>query len=231
LLTPTAWLAVVAVLGWATRGVLEQIEHGATFDAVIGSAAAGGAWLALFWLTAGFTVAVIAALPGATGSAWDRMAARMTPAGVRRSARFLAGAALVTGGIGGAAMPAFAGGGPPTPAATGHGVAADLDRPGSGDPAATLGTPPSEAADAPSPMTTGTPSSSTAAAPTAPSGEAVTVAPGDTLWGIAAERLGPDATNAEIAIEWPRWYAANRQVVGADPNLIYPGQRLRPPRH
>jgi nucleoid-associated protein YgaU len=57
----------------------------------------------------------------------------------------------------------------------------------------------------------------------------VVVRPGDTLWGIAARHLPPGACNAGIAREWPRWYQANRRVVGADPDLIRPGQHLRPP--
>jgi nucleoid-associated protein YgaU len=32
-----------------------------------------------------------------------------------------------------------------------------------------------------------------------------------------------------VAASWPRWYAANRRVIGADPDLILPGQILRPP--
>lgn len=55
------------------------------------------------------------------------------------------------------------------------------------------------------------------------------VRPGDTLWGIAAATLGPDADNAAVAAQWPRWYAANRALIGADPNLILPGQRLVAP--
>jgi nucleoid-associated protein YgaU len=57
----------------------------------------------------------------------------------------------------------------------------------------------------------------------------VVVLRGDSLWEIAARRLGPAATEAQIAAEWPRWWAANRDVIGPDPNLIRPGQRLRPP--
>ena len=57
----------------------------------------------------------------------------------------------------------------------------------------------------------------------------VTVAAGDTLWDIAAVQLGPVATSADIAAEWPRWFVANRQVIGDDPDLIYPGERLAPP--
>ncbi len=57
----------------------------------------------------------------------------------------------------------------------------------------------------------------------------VTVRRGDSLWSLAAARLGPRATNARIAAEWPRWYAANRPVIGPDPAVILPGQQLRPP--
>ncbi|MDQ1711537.1 MAG: hypothetical protein QOE45_987 [Frankiaceae bacterium] len=47
-------------------------------------------------------------------------------------------------------------------------------------------------------------------------GHVVVVRPGDTLWDLAGA-------------DWPRWYAANRSVVGPDPGLIHPGQRLVPP--
>jgi nucleoid-associated protein YgaU len=57
----------------------------------------------------------------------------------------------------------------------------------------------------------------------------VTVRRGDSLWSIAARHLGPGTSDAEIAWEWPRWYAANRAVVGDDPDLLVPGQLLRPP--
>lgn len=52
---------------------------------------------------------------------------------------------------------------------------------------------------------------------------------GDTLWDIAASSLQPGATDAEIAVHWPRWYEANRSVIGPDPNLLRPGQILQPP--
>ncbi len=57
----------------------------------------------------------------------------------------------------------------------------------------------------------------------------VTVRRGDTLWSVARRHLGDDATDAQVAHEWPRWYAANREVIGGDPNAIRPGQQLRPP--
>jgi hypothetical protein len=57
----------------------------------------------------------------------------------------------------------------------------------------------------------------------------VLVRAGDCLWLIAARRLGPRAGAAEIAREWPRWYALNRQVIGDDPDVIRPGQALVAP--
>lgn len=57
----------------------------------------------------------------------------------------------------------------------------------------------------------------------------VVVRPGDSLWSIAADALGGDARPARVATAWPRWWAANRDVVGDQPDLIHPGERLRPP--
>jgi len=54
------------------------------------------------------------------------------------------------------------------------------------------------------------------AAPRVPS---VRVVPGDTLWDIAVRRLGAGTS-------WPAIYALNRDVIGPDPGVITPGQRL-----
>lgn len=62
-----------------------------------------------------------------------------------------------------------------------------------------------------------------------PGPAAVVVRAGDTLWDIAARDLGSLATDAEVAGHWPRWYAANRAVIGADPAVLLPGQILTPP--
>ncbi|MFK4070228.1 transglycosylase family protein [Streptomyces sp. NPDC029674] len=53
---------------------------------------------------------------------------------------------------------------------------------------------------------------------TAGSAEMYTVVHGDTLSGIADER--------RVRGGWQRLYDANRRVIGADPDLITPGQRL-----
>ncbi|HEX2049321.1 MAG TPA: LysM peptidoglycan-binding domain-containing protein [Actinomycetota bacterium] len=47
---------------------------------------------------------------------------------------------------------------------------------------------------------------------------------GDTLWSIAATVVGDDP--GAIASYWPRIHSANRAVVGDDPDVIVPGQRL-----
>jgi nucleoid-associated protein YgaU len=68
------------------------------------------------------------------------------------------------------------------------------------------------------------------AAPAAPADAGVAVVQrGDTLWGLAARQLGPHATPADIDAQWRRWYAANRAVIGTDPDVIRPGQRLHAP--
>ena len=57
----------------------------------------------------------------------------------------------------------------------------------------------------------------------------MTVQPGDSLWLIAARRLGAHADPTQIEATWREWYAANRALIGADPDLIHPGQVLVDP--
>lgn len=59
-------------------------------------------------------------------------------------------------------------------------------------------------------------------APTPGTSPTYLVRPGDTLWGIADAELGAGG-------QWQRIHALNRAVVGADPDLIHPGQELRLP--
>lgn len=57
----------------------------------------------------------------------------------------------------------------------------------------------------------------------------VTVRPGDSLWAIAAARLGANPAPARVAAAWPRWFATNRAVIGADPDHLVPGEVLKAP--
>lgn len=52
---------------------------------------------------------------------------------------------------------------------------------------------------------------------------------GDTLWDIAAAGLGGRADPTRITERWQAIHAVNASVIGADPDLIRPGQRLRLP--
>lgn len=57
----------------------------------------------------------------------------------------------------------------------------------------------------------------------------VAVLAGDSLWDIVASYLGPEASDVEIALEWPRWYEANKALIGQNPDVLLPGQVLLPP--
>ena len=52
---------------------------------------------------------------------------------------------------------------------------------------------------------------------------------GESLWTIAADALPPEATAAQVAGTSAAWYEANRSTIGADPDLILPGQQLAAP--
>ncbi|MGN6613068.1 MAG: LysM peptidoglycan-binding domain-containing protein [Angustibacter sp.] len=60
--------------------------------------------------------------------------------------------------------------------------------------------------------------------------EGVVVRRGDSLWTIVARALGPRASDAHVAAQWPRWYEANRATIGPDPDLLQPGTTLHAPR-
>lgn len=52
------------------------------------------------------------------------------------------------------------------------------------------------------------------------------VEPGDSLWDIVTRSAAPTATVESIAASVQRTYAANRDVVGPDPNILHPGEVL-----
>lgn len=87
----------------------------------------------------------------------------------------------------------------------------------------------------PSPTAAGGGSGVTASdhpAETAPGGSGATevvVKNGDSLWSIVAAALGPYSSDVDVALAWPGWYKANRETIGANPDVIFPGQILHAP--
>lgn len=175
-------------------------------------------WAVLAWLAIGLAFAAAGALPGIAGRMCDATADRLLPAALRRTAAVAVGLSVATAG-GGAAIA--------------------LWQPGQHPGAATslaLDWPAGAGIDPDWPVHTQHPAHTRHPAPVRHlratphrTDQAVIVRPGDSLWRIAAAHLGPTATATQIATAWPRWYAANRAVIGPDPNLIQPGQRLLPP--
>ncbi len=164
------------------------------------AAAAAACWCALGWLALALAVTAAATLPGRQRQVAGRIAARTVPPALRQLLTLGLGVAVATGTAGPAlAAPSHAAAAVSAAAAT---ATPDLDWPVKG--AATVTRP-----------------STTRAG--------VVVHTGDSLWSIARDHLAAGATNAEIAAAWPRWYAANRAVIGAAPDLLVPGQRLVPP--
>ena len=53
-------------------------------------------------------------------------------------------------------------------------------------------------------------------------GSTYTVKSGDSLWKIAKQLYGSGA-------DWKKIYEANKDVIGSNPNLIYPGQTFTIP--
>jgi hypothetical protein len=169
--------------------------------AAISAAALAGCWV---WLALSVVVVVADAVTGAVSPGRPARGRRWVPAGLRRAVLACCGVALV----GSLAAPAHAD-------TTSQAQAVHARTDGLPLPDRALGGPPAD---------DGRP----AAAATAPS--VVTVRAGDTLWAIARRFLPPDATTTEIAAAWRRIARANANRLGAGPDLIYPGTRLRVPR-
>lgn len=57
----------------------------------------------------------------------------------------------------------------------------------------------------------------------------VVVQSGDSLWDIAHQELGADATLTQIDQRWRQWWQHNHNVVGTDPHTLSPGMVLMAP--
>ncbi len=195
--------------------------------------AAAALWCAAVWLGFGLTAILLAAAPGVTGAIGRHVARRVLPAALVRTVAgtiglsvLLAPAAAgahVVGQHGGSNLGS---GSHPTQGlsiatATATAPAWPSDRP--------LTTRPSPGwPSAPGQPSTTQPATSSTSVPPA-TAEQVTVRPGDSLWLITAQRLGPSASAAEIAVAWRQSYSANRAVIGSDPGMLHPGEVLAIP--
>lgn len=211
--------------------------------------------LLLLWLALGVLATVLSLLPGRVGAAARRIANRVAPALSRRLAAVIVGASL--GGalapgtalardgrivpsavVTTAASPNFAPEAPAAaafPAATGGPGWGPAAEPVPDRVTAPTGVAARSAAPAPGwvpdrPLVRRQPSPRlVATSPPREERPGVVVRRGDTLWAIARQHLGPGATDAEVAQEWPRWHRANQAVIGPDPGRLLPGMVLQAP--
>jgi nucleoid-associated protein YgaU len=192
-----------AAVVWHLRPDVSGAAGGPDADIVVGCA-----WAA--WLAAGYLCLAVAAT-AVSAARSRRWLGRLAPPLIRRAVESAVSVGLLAAIVG----PTVAAAAPPREPAT---VTSPRHPPG---PALDW---PGLSLLLPSPPVSHRPLSAE------PRGRApVVVRAGDTLWAIAARQLGPTATTREVAASWPRWYAANRQLIGADPALIRPGERLTPP--
>lgn len=70
-----------------------------------------------------------------------------------------------------------------------------------------------------------------APAPVSPAGRgAVRVTRGDSLWSLSTRLLPDAATDGEVTTAWHALYHANLDLIGPDPDVIFPGTTLQVPR-
>lgn len=198
--TLALWLAASALLLGGTPWLLTGAVTGATFaDTLV-----AGCQLALLgcagWAWLAVTAVVVEVLRGHPNAA---RRSRAVPRPLRRAVLLACGVALTTSGTAVADAPQDA------PHDTSHEAPVEVLLSGLPYPA--------RAHDAAAPAATGA------------TGATVTVRPGDSLWSIAARQLPPGASDAAVARTSALLHRLNRDVIGADPDLIHPGQRLQLP--
>jgi len=189
-------------------------------------------------------LALLAALPGAAGAAFDSIAEHVTPRAYRRVAQLVLGFTVVAGpAIGTAAQAAP---NDVTTSITSVAGRVNLDRPGESPANAAsrieLDRPGTQSNNGGSRVDLDRPGAGGAGAKAVGGGHDLLVRPirdrgdhsytvvrGDCLWDIAKAHPHAGATDSQIDAEWHRWYAANRSTVGTNPDLILPGQVFTPP--
>ncbi len=181
------------------------------------------AWLVWAWGALGLVLTALSALPGLGGAAARVVLRRVLPASGRRAAALALGVGLV-------AAPAL------TACTTAVSVPPVV--PVADTRAPTVPDWPSRAPAGPLPdwpAPRGAPAAPAAAVPDRPApapGDHV-VLRGECLWSIAEAdlraRTGLDPTDADVLAAVDRWRTVNAALLGEDPDLLLPGQVLRPP--
>jgi nucleoid-associated protein YgaU len=221
-------LALLLLAAPGPQSALEALTAAPAGDptAPVVAAAALAAYLLVGWLLVVSLLTAGERLPGAVGRAAGGLGRRVAPAAVRRGVALTLGLTLSAGALGGTA--AVASPRAPGAAGTAHTAGGPANSP-AGGPA---DSPAAGALDWPaSPSPVVAPALDWAAPEQPPATPAtVVVAPGDSLWAIAADHLPAGTGNARIARTWPSWWAANRQAIGPDPDLIQPGTHLHAPQ-
>lgn len=213
--TVTAVLLLLAAAPTPVAALRRLQDAGSATDptAPLVAASALAAWGLAAWLAGTVLVTVAGHLPGVVGTLCAGVSRRIAPAAVRRAVEVALGLTVAVGVLG--SSPASAASGhAPAPASQDRTALGRVNLDWSSTPAVVTG-------DLDWPGSTPV------------TGEPVLVRPGDCLWAVARQQLqaagGPAPSAGEIAQAWPRWWAANRDVVGDDPDLIRPGMRLSPP--
>ncbi len=212
-------------------GLAQGTRNAATVERTVVIVIVGIAALFALRVVVSLLLALLARMPGHVGALGRRFALRVSPVLARRLVAAVAGSSLALGAMAGPgwAVSPTAGTGvasrPPVAIAAADGrdgvpiplLNRAVDAAGTTPPG--VAQPPAAAPPVPA-CERGTPPIAAAA---------VTVRSGDSLWAIAARSLPISATEAEIDREWRRWWRANRSTIGADPNLVVPGQVLSRP--
>ena len=193
------------------------------------------AWGVWAWGSLGLLLTAASALPGVLGAAADTLTGVVLPGGARRGAALALGIGLsVAGPVAGTTLvvvtaPAAAADAMPAPfpdwPGSDSGVGMPPDWPGTTSAA--------PGSTAPAPVAAPSASSALPDWPAAPAAGDHVVVRGDCLWDIASARLsdelGRTPTAAETARATSAWWTANAAVIGPDPDVLLPGQVLRPP--
>ena len=194
------------------------------------------AWALSAWLVLVMAGTLLGRARGRLGAVGRAAARRTAPVAVRRAVEVALGLTVTAGVLAGPA--AAAPGVPVGSTSAGSATSTSFDWPGAGTTAPLDWPGAGTAVPAPAPE----PCPPAARPPSAPvraaslpgtADERVVVAPGDSLWRLAERHLAQDSEQtpsaARTAAAWPAWWAANREAVGDDPDLLLPGTVLRPP--